>query len=783
MKAKIAAVLAVLLVLQGLVLALPTLAAPAAPSNLTATIVSARQVNLTWQDNATDEKEFRVERASDAGFTAGLRSFKANAAAGQGSLVSLGDNTVTAGTTFFYRVLALDRDGVASTASNTVQVVMVIPTVPANLVAIATGPTRVELTWTDVATNEVTYDVDRSLAADFAVRVSFEFLPANSTSFVDTTAEPLTTYFYRVQAVNPVGDSPASNVVSVTTPDAVVPAAPTGLDFRIVGPTRVDLTWTDIATTETAYHVEKAPNATFAAAEITQAVLPANSTSYSDLTVSAGQTVFFRVHASNGAVDSAHSNVAQVPLVVPAAPSGLRATAAGPGQVDLSWADSAVNESGFRVERSADGVSFAVVNTVATDVTSSSDTTAAPGTQYTYRVIAFNGVGDSAASNTARAATTAPTQAPATATNVAGTAVSATRVDISWTDPGNLEAGFRIERATGTSATFAALSSVGANVTSFADNTAAASTAYRYRVIAFNAIGDAPAAVSAAVTTPAATAPPATGGGVGPPPAGGGGGGGFGVPNINVSLSGLTSETPVSISTSGVASTNAVLRTPNGELEIVIPASTALRDTQRNPLSSLSVAAVATPPQAPAGKTTILARELGPSGATFDPRITITFSYDPAQLPAGTTEDSLEIAFWDETQWSGLVTAVNTEAHAASAQVTHFTVFALMASAPGTAPIPEQPPVAPPLPTPATSPEGTTPAQSTQSPTAPAQAQPGATTPTSPSTPVAPPESEVIDPAMPVNINWGVIMGMSAAVALLVFIAILSIERQRKTGK
>jgi len=778
MKSKIAAILAVLLVLQGLVLALPALAVPAAPSNLTATIVSARQVNLTWQDNATDEKEFRVERANDAGFATGLRTFKANSAAGQGGLVSLGDNTVTAGSTFFYRVLALDNQGVASTASNTVEVVMVIPAAPANLVALATGPTRVELTWSDVATNEVTYDVDRSLAADFVTRVSFEFLPTNSTSFVDTTAQPLTTYFYRVQATNPVGDSPVSNVVTVTTPDAIVPAAPTGLTFRIVAPTRVDLSWTDVATTETAYHVEKAPNVSFAAADINHIALPANSTSFSDLTVSAGQTAFYRVHASNGAVDSAHSNVAQVALVVPAAPSGLNATAAGPGQVDLSWADSAVNESGFRVERSTNGVTFSVVNTVATDVTNSSDTTAAPGTQYTYRVIAFNGVGDSAASNTARATTAVPTQAPAAAANVVATAISATRVDLSWTDPGNLEAGFRIERATGTSTTFTAIGSVGANVTSFVDGTTVTGTAYTYRVIAFNAIGDAPVAVSAAVTTPAA------GGGAAPPPAvGGGGGGGFGVPNINVSLSGLTSETPVSISTSGVASSNVVLRTASGELEIVIPASTALRDAQRNPLSSLNAAAVVTLPQAPAQKTIILARELGPSGATFDPRITLTFSYDPAQLPAGASEDSLEIVFWDGTKWAGLATAVNSQAHAASAQVTHFTVFALMASAPGSAPIPEQAPVAAPQPTPATSPATPPPAQSTPTPSAPAQTTPTTSPPSQAATPVAPPLSEAIDPGTPVVANWGVILGISVGVAMLVFITILTIERQRKTGK
>jgi len=39
---------------------------PAAPTNLTATAVSSRQINLAWTDNATDETGFQVERATRA---------------------------------------------------------------------------------------------------------------------------------------------------------------------------------------------------------------------------------------------------------------------------------------------------------------------------------------------------------------------------------------------------------------------------------------------------------------------------------------------------------------------------------------------------------------------------------------------------------------------------------------------------------------------------------------------------------------------------------------------
>ena len=38
-------------------------AAPTAPTNLTATVSSSWQINLSWQDNATNESNYYVERA------------------------------------------------------------------------------------------------------------------------------------------------------------------------------------------------------------------------------------------------------------------------------------------------------------------------------------------------------------------------------------------------------------------------------------------------------------------------------------------------------------------------------------------------------------------------------------------------------------------------------------------------------------------------------------------------------------------------------------------------
>lgn len=42
-------------------------ASPAAPSSLTATAVSSRQINLAWVDNSVDEDGFKIERCTGSG--------------------------------------------------------------------------------------------------------------------------------------------------------------------------------------------------------------------------------------------------------------------------------------------------------------------------------------------------------------------------------------------------------------------------------------------------------------------------------------------------------------------------------------------------------------------------------------------------------------------------------------------------------------------------------------------------------------------------------------------
>jgi hypothetical protein len=98
----------------------------------------------------------------------------------------------------------------------------------------------------------------------------------------------------------------------------------------------------------------------------------------------------------------------QAPL--PGAPSNLRVAATTASTVTLSWTGNSYNETGFRIDRSSDGATFAPAGT--TSATTFTDTGLAHGTYY-YRVLAFNINGNSDFTNIVIATLPASDPAPA----------------------------------------------------------------------------------------------------------------------------------------------------------------------------------------------------------------------------------------------------------------------------------------------------------------------------------------------------------------------------------
>ena len=109
-------------------------------------------------------------------------------------------------------------------------------------------------------------------------------------------------------------------------------------------------------------------------------------------------------------------------------------------------------------------------------------------------------------------------------------------------------------------------------------------------------------------------------------------------------------------------------------------------------------------PPAPAGAYIIgCAFDYKPDGAIFNPPITMTLKYDPGLLPAGFDESKLVIASYDTatSMWVVYPSIVDTVNHTITAQISHFTMFAVYAPVPTVTPTPTIAPTPTPTPTPA----------------------------------------------------------------------------------
>jgi hypothetical protein len=203
------------------------------------------------------------------------------------------------------------------------------PSTPSLNLPVATTAS-VSLSWSN-PNDELQFVLERSVGASTNWSV-LAVLAADATAYTDSNVVSLTTYFYRIKALNAGGESAYSVVRSVTVPAPAPPLAPTGLVARPVSSSAVRLAWNDGAT-ETGYRVERRtedPNGWSLLV-----MLPANTTLYVDANVLEGTQYFYRIQAFNNYGNSPYSSEA---AAVPAAIVTLIEDDFDPGYDPAVWA-------------------------------------------------------------------------------------------------------------------------------------------------------------------------------------------------------------------------------------------------------------------------------------------------------------------------------------------------------------------------------------------------------------------------------------------------------------
>ncbi|MFC1906218.1 helix-turn-helix domain-containing protein, partial [Chloroflexota bacterium] len=138
----------------------------------------------------------------------------------------------------------------------------------------------------------------------------------------------------------------------------------------------------------------------------------------------------------------------------------------------------------------------------------------------------------------------------------------------------------------------------------------------------------------------------------------GGGGGTDAEPGVTVVANYVT--------TSGTFTRDITATSSNNEVNLTIGEGTTGLTATGTPIREISILEMVeadVPPSPEGGHIIGLTYDFGPDGATFDEPITLTFTYDPDNLPEGVSEEDLVVAVWDgdavPPQWVELPSVVD----------------------------------------------------------------------------------------------------------------------------
>ena len=332
---------------------------------------------------------------------------------------------------------------------------------PTGLTATAVGATAVELSWTAPSAG-------RASITGYKIETSADNGGAWAESVANTetanTASGVQTYhaveavagknLYRVSALNAAGTGDPSDRVSVTPPVAgTQPAAPTAVMAMANGSTEINLSWTagDAgASAITGYKIEYSKNNMLPWMEVATTTVTTNDdgTKYSDTGLGPETPRSYRVSAMNIAGRSPVSasdgtdHMAMTTLAgVPAAPTGLMATAVGATSVELSW--TAPNKgnapiTSYRIETSDDdGETWAesVANTETANIASGVQTyhaVQAVAGKNLYRVSAMNALGMGPVSASASVTPPVTGAQPAAPSAVTARPDGSSEIEVTW---------------------------------------------------------------------------------------------------------------------------------------------------------------------------------------------------------------------------------------------------------------------------------------------------------------------------------------------------------------
>ena len=408
----------------------PTL--PAAPTNLSAAAVSSSQIDLTWTASSTAGVTYNVY----AGTTSGFSPLSSTRVATGLTATAFNQQGVSAATTYYYLVTAVDAAG-ESTPSNLASATTMGGTAgggaacsvaysivtqwnngfTAALSITNSGATAINgwsLAWAWPAGQQITQSWNGNYAQTGANAVLTNaswnpaIAPGATLSGIGFNAA------YSGSNPAPASFSLNGSVCGGSGGSTPPPAAPSNLTAKAASSSQINLAWSASATAGVTYNVYSSQTSGFAPSSSNRIATGVSTATYQNTGLAASTTYYYLVTAVNAGGESSPAGQAsattQAPPAPPGAPTGLQASAVSSSQINLTWsASSTANETYNVYSSQASGFTPSSANRIASGVaaTAFQNTGLAASSTHYYLVTAVDAAGESSPSNPAAATTAA----------------------------------------------------------------------------------------------------------------------------------------------------------------------------------------------------------------------------------------------------------------------------------------------------------------------------------------------------------------------------------------
>ncbi|NYT12787.1 MAG: hypothetical protein GKC03_09635, partial [Methanomassiliicoccales archaeon] len=327
-----------------------------------------------------------------------------------GKFLDYKDNSVTNGITYYYQVSAINAigEGPLSNEASATPNAFTAPSVPGDLMA-TPGDTRIMLSWSppeeDGGSEILNYAIYRGTTSESETLL---LVIGNVLYYTDTGLTNGLTYYYKVSAINAIGEGPLSSEVNATPFAPTTPSRPLSPQAQ-AGDSYVLVTWMvpsdDGGSSISGYNIYRGTSSTSLQLLADLGIVQ----EYNDTSVTNGVTYYYEVAAVNDLGEGQLSDMvnatpqATTVPTVPSAPQDPQCSS-GDGYVMIAW-DVPADDGGceitcYNVYRGNDSDNLTLLATVPHPGTSYNDTSVENGHTYYYTITAVNDEGESPQSTT-----------------------------------------------------------------------------------------------------------------------------------------------------------------------------------------------------------------------------------------------------------------------------------------------------------------------------------------------------------------------------------------------